>query len=154
MILVNVNVYDLLFISVAVLYTQGPPHPREKLDGFLHEVNSSKLTRLHCLNTSYNVYVSCYVSMHKDTMSPPRLYVTTEMLVEMSSMQRKSSIRNYLHRFPLFRFIHPTNQHKHTSIPIKSCTKLKLLNSKKARGIAAHAHVCRSITKEVRPACT
>ena len=70
-------------------------------------------------------------------MSQPRLRVTTEMLFEMSSMQRKSSIRNYLHRFPLFRSIHPFNQHKHTSIPIKSCTKLKLKKLKK-RGVLRH----------------
>jgi len=51
-ILDNVNVYDLLFIGVAVLYTQGPPHPREKLDRYLHEVNLKKLIRPRCLKTS------------------------------------------------------------------------------------------------------
>jgi len=51
-ILDNVNVYDLLFISVAVLYTQGPPYPRGNLDRYLHEVDFKKLLGLDCLDTS------------------------------------------------------------------------------------------------------
>jgi len=95
--------------------------------------------------------VLCCVSMHKDTVSPLRLCVTNEMLFKMSSMQRKSIIRNYLYLFPLFRSIHPFNQHKHTSIPIKSCTKLKHKKLKK-RGVLRHTRTYAVASlKKVRP---